>query len=165
MQSFKRTTGCGLVNAQYLDKTIHLCGWVAKRRDHGGLIFVDLRDRSGLMQIVFNPAFSKEALEQAHTLRSEFVIAVTGTVVHRPEQTVNQELPTGAWELQVHELTILNKAKTLPFMLEEADQVDEELRLKYRYLDLRRPEMRDKFVLRNNVIFAMREFLQQERFL
>ena len=164
MSSFERTMGCGLVNEQSLNKRICLAGWVHRRRDHGGLIFIDLRDRSGLMQLVFNPDFSKEVHEQAHKLRSEYVIAICGTVVERSTETVNLELSTGKWELQVDELNILNAAKMLPFSLEDADIVDEELRLKYRYLDLRRPEVHQKFALRHNVIFAMREFLHNEQF-
>lgn len=164
MQVFERTTGCGLINEQNLDKRVCITGWVNRRRDHGGLIFIDLRDRSGLMQLVFNPDFSKEVHEKAHKLRSEYVIAVCGTVVERSAETVNTELSTGKWELQVDELTILNSAKMLPFNLEDANVVDEELRLKYRYLDLRRPEMHQKFALRHQVIFAMREFLNNEQF-
>lgn len=161
---FERTTYCGLVNADLLGKTIHLAGWVNKRRDHGGLIFIDLRDRTGIMQLVFNPDFSKDAHDTAHHLRAEFVIAITGKVVERTQSTINKEIPTGYWELQVTAMTILSKAKVLPFMLEEADKVDEELRLKYRYLDLRRPEMTSKIALRHQVIFAMREFFNREGF-
>jgi len=164
MQSIPRTTGCGLVTADLLGKEICLSGWVARRRDHGGLIFIDLRDRSGLMQLVFNPDFSKETHTLAHQLRSEYVISVCGKVVERTPETVNKELPTGQFELQVTDLKVLNKAKTLPFMLEEADSVDEELRLKYRYLDLRRPEMLKKLALRNDAIFAMREFFHKNGF-
>lgn len=164
MQSTQRTIGCGLVGSDLLSKKICLFGWVHRRRDHGGLIFIDLRDRSGLMQLVFNPDFSKSAHDTAHQLRSEYVIAVCGTVVERTPETVNNELPTGKYELQVDTLEVLNKAKAIPFMLDEAAQVDEELRLKYRYLDLRRPEMRKKFELRNNVIFAMREFFHNDDF-
>ena len=164
MQSFERTISCGLVTEALLGKNIHLCGWVNRRRDHGGLIFIDLRDRSGLMQLVFNPDFSIETHKNAHALRSEFVITVSGKVVERTAETVNKELTTGKWELQVETLGILNKAKALPFTLEEAENVDEELRIKYRYLDLRRPVMRDRFQLRHNVIFAMRELLSSEGF-
>ncbi|MFI5333107.1 MAG: aspartate--tRNA ligase [Candidatus Babeliales bacterium] len=164
MQSFERTIACGLVSAHHLGKTIHLAGWVNKRRDHGGLIFIDLRDRTGIMQLVFNPAFNGDAHTHAHALRSEYVIAVTGIVVERTPVTVNPDLATGKWELQVTNLTILNKAKTLPFSLEDADNVDEELRLKYRYLDLRRPQMHAKLALRSTVIFAMREFFHKEGF-
>lgn len=161
---YARTAYCGLVTEQFLDKTIDLCGWVARRRDHGGLIFIDLRDRSGIVQLVFNPDFNAKAHELAHTLRSEFVLSVKGKVVKRSEQTINKELPTGMVEVQVQELIILNKAKTLPFMLEDAENVDEETRLKYRYLDLRRPEMRAKFQLRHDLIFAMREFFNEREF-
>ena len=164
LMHYARTAYCGLVTEQFLDKTIDLCGWVARRRDHGGLIFIDLRDRSGIVQLVFNPDFNAEAHKLAHSLRSEFVLSVKGKVVRRSEQTINKDLPTGMVEVQVQELVILNKAKTLPFMLEDADQVDEETRLKYRYLDLRRPEMGTKFKLRHEVIFAMREFLNSRGF-
>lgn len=164
MQRFERTVSCGLVNEKFLGKTIHLCGWVNRRRDHGGLIFIDLRDRSGLMQLVFNSDFSKSAHENAHTLRSEFVISVSGVVVDRTPTTVNNDLPTGKWEMQVTNLTILSKAKQLPFVLEEAEKVDEELRIKYRYLDLRRPEMLHRIALRHKVVFAMREFFESQEF-
>ncbi|HEB41622.1 MAG TPA: aspartate--tRNA ligase, partial [Candidatus Dependentiae bacterium] len=164
MQSFKRTISCGLVNEIYLGKPIYLSGWVQKRRDHGGLIFIDLRDRSGVMQLVFNPDFSQQAHKQAHMLRSEYVISVRGTVVERSSETINNELSTGKWELQVDELIILNKAKALPFSLEEAEHVEEELRLRYRYLDLRRSAMQEKLALRNKVMFAMREFFINKGF-
>jgi len=164
MQRYERTVSCGRVDAHYLGKKINLSGWVNKRRDHGGLIFIDLRDRSGIMQLVFNPDLSQAAHDQAHQLRSEFVISVTGTVVERSAATINNELATGRFELQVESIIILNKAKTLPFTLDEAANVDEELRLKYRYIDLRRPEMHQKLVLRNNVIFALREFMHNECF-
>src|SRR3990167_6960466 len=160
----KRSLGCGEINKENLGKKINLAGWVNTRRDHGGLIFVDLRDRSGIMQIVFNPEKVKEAHELALSLRSEFVIGVTGTVVERTPETVNQNMPTGRYELQVDELEIMNKAKGLPFMLDEAENVDEELRLKYRYLDLRRSEVLAKFKLRNDITFAMREFLHKNGF-
>lgn len=164
MQYFERTTSCGLVSQELLGKTICLSGWVHTRRDHGGLIFIDLRDRSGLMQLVFNPDFSAEAHRQAHALRSEFVISVRGIVVERSPEAINKHIPTGKWELQVTHLTIENTSKPLPFSLDEANNVDEELRLKYRYIDLRRPVMREKFTLRNDVIFAMRELLQSQGF-
>ena len=164
MQSIQRSIGCGLVNADLLGKEICLAGWVQRRRDHGGLTFIDLRDRSGLMQLVFNPDFEPEAHTAAHQLRSEYVIAVCGKVVRRTLETINKDLPTGQFELQVNKLEVLNKAKGLPFTFDEAHNVDEELRLKYRYIDLRRPEMRDKFSLRNKIIFAMREFFQNQDF-
>lgn len=161
---FKRSIGCGLVDSSFLEQTISLCGWVHRRRDHGGLIFIDLRDRFGLMQLVFNPDFSQETHKAAHALRNEYVICATGKVVKRDAATVNADLATGAYELQVHALEILNTAKTLPFTLEEAANVDEELRLKYRYIDLRRPEMHKKFALRSTITCAMRSFLDAQGF-
>jgi len=160
----ERTTGCGLVNEQFLNKNISLSGWVHRRRDHGGLIFIDLRDRSGLMQLVVNTENSKKVHEIAHKIRSEYVISVTGKVVERAPETINKELTTGCWELLVDDLEILNTAKMLPFSIEGTDVIDEELRLKYRYLDLRRPEMHKNFALRHKVIYAMREFLNKEAF-
>jgi len=164
MQSFERTALCGLVNEKLLNQEISLSGWVHRRRDHGGLIFIDLRDRSGLMQIVFNPDFNLETHKNAHNLRSEYVISVKGVVVERTSETINKNMPTGKWELQVTQLIILNKSKTPPFSLDEAEKVDEELRLKYRYLDLRRPIMHERIKLRNNITFAMREFLTHKEF-
>jgi aspartyl-tRNA synthetase len=164
MSIAERTTGCGLVNVQHLNKKISLSGWVHRRRDHGGLIFIDLRDRTGLMQLVINTAFSSVVHERAHKVRSEYVISVVGTVVERDVSTINKELPTGKWELIVEDFEILNSAKMLPFSIESNDIIDEELRLKYRYLDLRRPEMHKNFELRHKVIYAMREFLDGEQF-
>lgn len=156
--SWKRTIECGLVNEKLLNKEITLNGWVSRRRDHGGLIFIDLRDRTGLMQVVFNPDFSKDVHALAHDLRSEYVISVKGKVVKRSAETVNDKMPTGKWELQADNLTILNTAKNLPFAIEEDSNIDEELRLKYRYLDLRRFKMQQNLGLRSMVTFAMREF-------
>ena len=164
MQFFKRTVGCGEVDVKLFGKKIDLSGWVHRRRDHGGLIFIDLRDRSGVMQLVFNPDFSQDAHKIGHMLRSEFVVSVIGMVVERSKETINNDLPTGRWELQVENVTVLNKAGVLPFQLDEASNVDEELRLKYRYLDLRRTQMQDNFALRNNVLFLMRQFLQEHTF-
>ena len=116
MTEIKRTTFCGLVAEEHVDQQVSLVGWVQKRRDHGGLIFIDLRDKAGIMQLVFNPDFNVDAHKEAHNLRSEFVVAVNGKVVRRDEGLVNADLATGAFELQVDELTILNKAKGLPFL-------------------------------------------------
>lgn len=161
----QRTTYCGLVNKKHLDKDICLAGWVHRRRDHGGLIFIDLRDKEGLMQIVFNPDFDKVAHELAHSLRSEFVVQVCGKVVLREPSLINKNIATGKFELQVSELKILSEAKTLPFSLEEADNVDEEIRLTYRYLDLRRSTMQHNLKLRSDVMFATREFFKEHGFL
>lgn len=164
MQGFKRTIGCGQVSSHLLGSNVTLAGWVHRRRDHGGLIFIDLRDRSGLMQLVFNPTYNPQSHAIAQQLRSEFVISISGNVVERSAATINKELPTGAFELHVETVSILNKCKGLPFALDEAGSVDEELRLKYRYLDLRRPEMQRNFALRHEVIFALRELLNSEAF-
>ncbi len=165
MSSWKRTLECGLVTEKMLHKDITLNGWVARRRDHGGLIFIDLRDRSGIAQVVFNPDFSKEAHDTAHSLRSEFVLSVTGKVVRRSKETINDKLPTGQFEIQVHTVKILNTSKTLPFPLEESESIDEELRLRYRYLDLRRPLMQRNLGLRSMVLFCMRDFMLQKGFI
>lgn len=165
MQILERTTGCGLVSEFHLNKKICLSGWVHRRRDHGGLIFIDLRDRTGLMQLVINTATTTSTVsDYAHKVRSEYVISVVGTVIERDSLTVNKEIATGKWELSVEEIEILNSAKPLPFSIEGTDVIDEELRLKYRYLDLRRFEMHNNFALRHKVIFAIREFLNNEQF-
>jgi aspartyl-tRNA synthetase len=165
MKSFERSSGCGLINKDLLNKEVTLVGWVNKRRDHGNLIFIDLRDRTGLVQIVFNPETSKEAHDIAHHLRSEYVISIKGQVILRSTATVNNEIATGHFEVQASAIAILSKSKTLPFSLEEADCVEEELRLKYRYLDLRRPEMQVKIALRSKFFLALRNFLNCEGFL
>lgn len=164
MQRFQRTTFCGLIDESFVGKEVTLAGWVNRRRDHGGLIFIDLRDRAGLMQLVFNPAFSHEAHHEAEALRPEYVIAAKGKIVHRAQGMVNPDMKTGAFEMQVTQLTIFNRSKTLPFQLDALADVDEELRLKYRYLDLRAPEHQARFALRNKVTFIMREFLQEQGF-
>ena len=164
MEFFERTTGCGQVTQEYLGKTIILAGWVNKRRDHGGLMFIDLRDRSGIMQVIINRDNASDVHDKAQHIRSEYVLSVTGIVVERTPLTINPELSTGMLELHVQSLTILNKSKTLPFSLEEADEVDEELRLEYRYLDLRRPQMQRNIALRHKLVFALREFLNKQDF-
>lgn len=156
---YERTVGCGLVDSTFLAKTITLCGWVHRRRDHGGLIFIDLRDRSGIMQLVINPDFSSSAHQEAQGVRAEYVLSVSGVVVERNQATINTDLATGRYELQVTVLTILNTSKPLPFALDEGVDVDEELRLKYRYLDLRRSAMRHNFALRSMITQTIRSFL------
>ncbi|PKN03554.1 aspartate--tRNA ligase [Candidatus Dependentiae bacterium HGW-Dependentiae-1] len=164
MRQYERTVSCGAVTAAQLEKTVALCGWVHKRRDFGSLIFVDLRDRSGLVQLVFNPTTCPEVHKAAHVLRSEFVIAVRGMLTPRAPGMINPDMPTGQWEVQVESLTVLNKAKVLPFTPEDTN-VDEEMRLKYRYIDLRRPSMQANLALRSKVVFAAREFFNNEGFL
>lgn len=165
MHAWKRTIECGLIDKDHLNKDVVLNGWVARRRDHGGLIFIDLRDRTGISQIVFNSDIAKDAHKLAEALRSEFVIAVKGIVVNRSPETINEKMPTGKWEILVKDLVILSEAKTLPFQLDEAHTVDEELRLRYRYLDLRRFEMQHRLALRSMITFSMREFFIQHGFL
>lgn len=164
MQLHQRTHECGTINADLCGKSVTLMGFVARRRDHGGLIFVDLRDRSGVVQVVFNPECSQAAHDEAAQLRSEYSIAIEGCVVERSAATINMDLKTGKYEVQVRDLKILNKSKALPFSLEDGDTVDEELRLTYRYLDLRRPYMQERLRLRHEAVFAMRELLNSEKF-
>ncbi|QHS22868.1 aspartate--tRNA ligase [Virgibacillus sp. MSP4-1] len=156
---------CGNLTKATIGEEVLLKGWVQKRRDLGGLIFIDLRDVSGLVQIVFNPSISPDALAKADSVRSEFVIEVTGKVVAREEATINENMPTGALEVEAKELTILNKSKTPPFTLEEESDTTEEVRLKYRYLDLRRKPMQETFKLRHQTTQAIRNFLNNEDFL
>jgi len=148
-------------------KNVKLAGWVARRRDHGNLIFVDLRDRSGMVQVVFNPAVAREAHATAETLRSEYVIALEGTVVARTAETVNASLPTGEVEVTAARVAVLNTAKTPPFEIEIADgpEVDEVLRLKYRYLDMRRAPVLASVELRHTVVQAARRYLDAQKFL
>jgi aspartyl-tRNA synthetase len=161
----ERTHYCGEVRTEDVGKQVELKGWVQKRRDLGGLIFIDLRDRTGLVQVVFSPEVSKEALKKAETVRNEYVLHVKGTVVERAQGTVNENLATGRIEVQATELVVLNSAKTPPFVIADQTDVSEDVRLKYRYLDLRRPVMLETFKLRHNVTKAMRNFLDSEGFL
>ena len=165
MQEFKDAISCSEITKAKKNKVVTLRGWVNRRRDHGGLIFIDLRDSTGIMQLVFNSDISTQAHTLAHELRSEYVIAVSGLVVKRSKETINEDLSTGCWELQVNTLHILNRAKALPFNLEEAAHVDEELRLKYRYLDLRRPEASGTLYFRSMVSFVIRCFFHRLDFL
>jgi len=164
MQGWKRSHACGVLGLAQTEQEVTLTGWVARRRDHGGLIFVDLRDRTGIVQIVFTPDMPDNAFHKAEALRSEFVIAVKGKVSARPEGTVNPNLATGDIEVYCSELRLLNAAKTPPFYIADDVDVDESIRLKYRYLDLRRPEMQRNLVLRHRVTKAMRDFLDRHDF-
>ena len=161
----KRTPYCGLVTESLLDQEVTLKGWVHNRRDLGGLIFVDLRDREGYVQIVFNPDFSEEALKTAETVRSEYVVEVKGLVKKRDPQTVNPKIATGQVEVQVSEINIINKSETPPFAINEENQnVDENIRLKYRYLDLRRQELAQTFKMRHQTTRSIRQYLDKEGF-
>ncbi len=159
-----RTHTCGALTGADIGQSVRLCGWVHRRRDHGGLIFIDLRDRWGLTQVVFNPSSGDALHAQAKDLRSEFCVAVKGTVSKRPEGTLNPKLPTGEIEVVVEELTILNASATPPFEIGGDSDVTEELRYTYRYLDLRRPELRDRILLRNQVIRVIRRVLDDSGF-
>lgn len=159
-----RTVYCGEVTSDFVDQTIVLQGWVQRRRDLGGLIFIDVRDRTGHVQVVFNPEISKEALETAETVRSEFVVEITGKVVKRAESAVNEKIKTGTVEVVADTIAVINKAKTPPFSISDETGVSEEIRLKYRYLDLRRPKMQETFRLRHRVTKTMRDFLDSAGF-
>lgn len=163
---FGRTFYCGEVTEDQIGQSVVLKGWVQKRRDLGGLIFIDLRDRTGIVQVVFNPDLSKEALETAESIRNEYVLDIKGTVVAREEATINPNLKTGKIEIQVETVTVLNEAKTPPFVIsDQADEVSEDVRLKYRYLDLRRPAMFETMKMRHEVTKAFRHFLDDNGFL
>lgn len=161
----KRTHQCGSLTTANIGETVTLNGWVQTRRDLGGVLFIDLRDRSGIVQIVFNPAYSGEALQTADKVRTEYVLAARGEVVKRDAETVNPNLPTGEIEVRVTEIEVLNAAKTPPFFIEDGIEVDESLRLKYRYLDLRRPEMQKTLWLRSKAAKVFRDFLDGESFI
>ncbi len=161
----KRTHYCGAVRAADIDKEVVLMGWSHRRRDHGGVIFVDLRDREGLVQIVFNPEIAPAAHEEAGRIRSEYVLAIIGKVRRRPEGMENPDLATGEVEVMVTDLEILNESKTPPFSLEEGQDISENVRLKYRYLDLRRPQIQRNLILRNKVAAATRSYFQSQGFI
>ncbi|HOJ46565.1 MAG TPA: OB-fold nucleic acid binding domain-containing protein, partial [Bacillota bacterium] len=156
---------CGLLRKTDAGKVVTLCGWVHRRRDHGGLIFVDLRDRSGLVQVVFDPETSRENFALAEKLRSEFCVRITGEVSIRPEGLENKEIATGDIEVKAQKLEILSQSQVLPFAVDTRVDVDENVRLKYRYLDLRREELQKNLILRHNITKAVRDFLDNDGFL
>jgi aspartyl-tRNA synthetase len=158
----KKTHDCGILRVSDIGKQVVLAGWVHRRRDHGGLIFIDLRDRSGLVQTVVTPD-CPEAFKIAQRLRSEYVVEVKGRVRKRPPGTVNPDLPTGEVEVEVEQIYLVNKSKTPPFELDQT--VEETLRLRYRYLDLRRPEMVENLTMRHKVVSCIRSFLNKQGFL
>lgn len=160
-----RTHTCGELNLGHSGKEVTLCGWVKARRDHGKLIFIDLRDRYGYTQVVFIPKSAPEIYSQAQDLRSEFAIKVKGLVNKRPAGTLNPKIPTGEIEVEAKDLEIINPAKTPPFELEEDSEISEELRLKYRYLDLRRRKVQKNIELRHKVYKSIRDTLDQEGFI
>ena len=166
MEGMKRTHHCGELRAQNEGQEVVVCGWVSHRRDHGGLIFIDLRDRSGLVQLVFaEDKIGADQFPKAESLRSEFVVAVRGKVCLRDKETINPNMETGEIEIYAEELRILNKAMTPPFYIQDGVDVDENVRLKYRYLDLRRPEMQKNIMLRHRVAKLMRDYMDKHGFL
>lgn len=164
MSNLKRNHYCGTLAKADNEKEVVLCGWVAKRRDHGGLIFIDLRDRSGIVQVVVDPDHAGEDFAKAEAIRSEYVIKVHGVVRLRSEETINPNLATGEVEVVAKDLEVLNSAKTPPFYIQDGIDVDENLRLKYRYLDLRRPEMQRNLMLRHKVTKLMRDYMDNHDF-
>ena len=160
-----RDKGCGEIRESDIGGNRDLRGWVFRRRDHGGLIFIDLRDRSGVLQVVFSPDVSGNAHERAHDLRSEYVISVSGAIRKRPEGTENPNMPTGSVEMYVSNLEVLNESSPLPLSIEDAADTSEMLRLKHRYLDLRRPEMQKNLIIRHKVTKVIRDYLDERGFL
>ncbi len=165
MKGLHRTHGCGTISAEQKGQEVVLCGWVERRRDHGGLIFIDLRDRSGMVQIVASPDHDMDSFHKAEGVRNEYVLCVRGTITERDADAVNPNIPTGKYEMYCEELRVLNTAKTPPFYIQDDIDVDENIRLKYRYLDLRRPEMQKNLILRHKVTKAMRDFFDNHGFL
>jgi aspartyl-tRNA synthetase len=161
----ERSHYCGEVTEEFVGHSVELKGWIQKRRDLGGLIFIDLRDRTGIVQIVFNPEVSEAALKMAEDVRNEYVIAIKGKVVERSEQTINTNIKTGKVEVSAESIEVLNAAKTPPFIISDQTDVAEEVRLKYRYLDFRRPVMLETFKMRHRVTKAMRDHLDTEGFI
>jgi len=161
----KRTIYCGQVRPEHIGKEVVVCGWVHRRRDHGGLVFVDLRDREGLVQVVINPEGSAEAHEKADPIRVEYVLSVRGVVRRRPAGTENRNLPTGEIEVAAAAIAILNESKPIPFSLEDDTDVAENVRLKYRYLDLRRPTIQAMFMKRARLARSVREYFFESGFL
>ncbi|ADU96630.1 aspartyl-tRNA synthetase [Thermovibrio ammonificans HB-1] len=162
--SFKRTHYCGEISEKDLGKDVKVAGWVDTTRDHGGVVFIDLRDRTGKVQVVFSPEISKELVEKAKKLRHEYVVAVEGEVRRRPEGTENPKLKTGNYEIYAKKLQILNRSLPLPFPIEDNVKVSEEVRLKYRFLDLRRPKMAENLLFRHRLYRVVREVFNEEGF-
>ncbi|WHH60242.1 aspartate--tRNA ligase [Petroclostridium sp. X23] len=165
LQGLKRTHMCAQLDIANVGEKVVLMGWTQRRRDLGGVIFVDLRDRTGIVQIVFDVSINKEVFEKAENIRNEYVLAVVGDVVKRDDESVNPKLKTGEIEVKVTELRILNKAETPPFYIEEDSEANEQVRLKYRYLDLRRPDMQNNLILRHKVAKIARDYFDENGFL
>ena len=165
MQGFKRTMTCGNVSEQLVDTQVIVNGWVHNRRDHGGVIFIDMRDKTGIVQLVFNPENLADMMKVAHSLRSEYVVAAKGLLQHREPDLINPKMPTGKYEIKVTEFKLLAKSQAIPFQIDDSsDKVSEDLRLKYRYLDLRRPKMQKMMEVRHKVVLALRNYLDEQGF-
>ena len=165
LKDMKRTHNCGELTIDDLNKEVTLMGWVQRRRDHGGVIFVDLRDKEGLTQVVFNPTFDPKIHQKAHNIRNEFVLGVRGKVEKRPEGMINPKLATGQIEIMVNELKILNRSDTPPFLIEGDLEVSETIRLQYRHIDLRRPQLKQNIILRHKAGESIRQYLNKNGFI
>jgi aspartyl-tRNA synthetase len=164
LNMIKRTHYCGDLRREHVGQTVKLCGWVWHWRDHGGVVFIDIRDRSGHSQLVFDPTAQPEVHGKANELRSEFCIGISGTVRNRPEGTVNPNIPTGEVEIVVDDLVIFSEAETPPFPIDQHIEVGEDVRLKYRYLDMRRPQLRNALIFRSKCAHVVRNYLDQHGF-
>ena len=164
METAMRTHYCGLIDEDLIDQTVTLCGWVDRRRDHGGVIFLDMRDREGVVQVVFDPD-TEEHFQRADSVRSEYVLRITGRVRARTAETVNPNMASGKIEVLGKSLEILNAAQTPPFPLDEHHSVGEDVRLRYRFMDLRRPEMQQNLIARAKITSSIRRYLDEQGFL
>ncbi len=165
LKGLKRTHMCGELTVEDVDKSVVVMGWVQRRRDHGGLVFIDLRDRTGIVQVVFNNEVSSEAFEKVQGVRSEYVLAIEGKVVKRAPENVNPKIATGEIEIYANTLKILSRSETPPFPIEDRSNVSEAIRLKYRYLDLRRPSMQKNLMTRFKITKVVRDFLNKNGFI
>ena len=165
LENTKKTHHCNELDEKDIGKEVVLMGWVQKRRDHGGVIFIDLRDREGISQVVFNPEENKETHNKAHGIRSEFVLSVKGLVALRPDNMINAKLQTGKIEIIANELKILNFAQTPPFQIQENTEVSENVRLEYRYVDLKRQTLQKNLIKRAKVTTLTRNYLNNLRYL
>lgn len=163
--SWSRSGYCGDLNKENIGNEVTLMGWVQSHRDHGGVIFIDLRDRTGIVQVVFNPAVSKQSHEKAEHIKDEWVITVKGVIKPRTDETINKNIPTGEIEVFVDETRILNRSEVIPFLIEDDINADEFIRMQYRYLDLRRNKMKNNIILRHNVVSSTRNYLNKQGFI
>ncbi len=165
LKTWGRTHTCGSLTGDDVGQHVSIAGWVANHRDHGGVLFIDLRDRWGITQVVFRPEHGDQVYRQAAALKMEWVIGVKGKVVARPDDMINPDLPTGAVEIDPENIVVFNEAKTLPFLIKDEIDVSEELRFKYRFLDIRRPAMQNNLLLRHRMYQSVRRFFDEEGFI